>query len=402
MMKNFYQVEIKMFGEFDIIVNGESLLNNLTRLPVIIELLQYMAANYDKEMLPNTIVEDVWPDKEYLDANKALRTYIYRLKKFLSYENSLGIDLKDYIYITNIRGRYTLKVSPDCIFDIRDFEKRSKTIFSAKNSSTIGELLEATSIYKGDFLKNTLYTHWSIPIRNMFLNSYCELNKIILDRYYNNQDYKEVVKYCEQIFEIYDLEENLNLLFLNSLMKDDRTGDALQHYSYITSKMYNELNIKPSVELKQIYAELKKPAEEDCILEELEDIPNSMQDIIAKKFPRTIKKYKLDSTRHKSAMGIINLKNNEPIYSESFNDVFNEIQDFLEIILLKDYYATIFDDVLIFYIRDEKEDFIELITEQLKKFIMINFSTMRIDLKVNLISPEDKNKDVIQKSFANI
>ncbi len=398
MAEKITQLEIKMLGEFDILVDGDSILNQLTRLPIIIELLQYMIANYDKELLPSTIAEDIWPDKDYQDTNKVLRTYIYRLKKFLSGSNSLQLDISEYITVTNIRGRYKLLVAEECNFDIRLFDTKCKNMdYLLKNMESVEELKSIVIIYKGDFLKNTLYTHWAIPLRNLYLDKYCKLTNIILKDYFDNERYKDVIKYCEQIFEIYDLDEASNIYFLKSLMHEERINDALQHYSYITSKMYNELSIKPSPELKEVYNSLKKPDTETTSEEEQPQSEvvamNSVQNLFMKKLPRTMRNYKFD-TAQTMALGLFQIKKigNQSVSQSESNDLYNQLKVFLDIILLKDYsFSVISKDTFVIFLRDIKEDFISVVSDQINNYILKSFNEdITFQFSIRVISPSSK------------
>jgi len=399
-MKKNFQIEVCMFGEFDILINGKSLLSNLTRLPVIIELLQYMVANCNVELLPSKIVEDIWPDREYLDTNKALRTYIYRLKKFLAGDNILGENISQHIMITNARGRYKLVISEQCSFDIWDFEniykKTSAGVECAEDGKKIERIVE---IYKGDFLQNTLYTHWSIPIRNMYLDQFCDINKCVTEFYYNEKLFKSAIKYCEQVFEIYDLDEEVNIYFLKSLIEEERVGSAFQHYTYITAKMYNELNIKPSRELLEVYNILKNPVEALNIKEEEpeEDEASIVHSLLLKQIPRTIKGYKLNNNKHKAVIGMFNITPKKTATNEELLEVMDKIKSCLDIILLKNYNFTVFgNNVMIFYIRDEKENFIKFVTEQINNFIKLNFeNNYFVEFQINIMPPRKKNDDVI-------
>jgi len=144
-----YKLEIKMLGEFDILVNDKSILNQLTRLPIIIELLQYMIAHYDKDLQSSIIADDIWPDKDYQDTNKVLRTYIYRLKRFLAGANTLSLDISEYIFVDNVRGRYKLVISEDVIFDIRLFDNQSKKVeLMPDGAAKVNFIKEVIAIYK--------------------------------------------------------------------------------------------------------------------------------------------------------------------------------------------------------------------------------------------------------------
>ena len=45
---------------------------------------------------------------------------------------------------------------------------------------------------------------------------------------------------------------------LEALFKSNKANQALNHYNYVTSRFYTEMNMKPSEKMKEIYQKVQK------------------------------------------------------------------------------------------------------------------------------------------------
>lgn len=394
------KIEIKMFHEFDILVDDKSIFYSITRLPVIIELLQYMLSNYNNELSPNKIAEDIWPEKEYFDSKKVLRTYIYRLKLFLSGSNPLNTDISKHIIISNIKGRYKLTLSDNCTFDVKTFYEEYKKIELTLNDiQDINLLKNLLSLYKGHFLPNIVNTHWDIPIRNLYLDIFCKLSNTILSYYYLNSNFKDLIKTCELIFEIYDLDEQSNVLFLNSLIAEERISDALHHYSYITSKMYNELDVRPTEDLKQIYIKLKKPMNTTKLqLKKANPQSNiNPRNIFWRKFSYMTKRRNYKDIKVMT-VAIVRFykKNDENIQHNESLTINESIKYILDNVFDKKYTFTFLNAQMgVLILNDVKQNFVNLIPKMIydawdKNNNILN-SDILIEVNLKSISPTEKS-----------
>ena len=58
------KIEISVLGGFDLKIGEVSLLDH-HRSRKLLELLKYFITNRNKRLLPEIIMEDLWPDEEY-------------------------------------------------------------------------------------------------------------------------------------------------------------------------------------------------------------------------------------------------------------------------------------------------------------------------------------------------
>jgi len=71
----------------------------------------------------------------------------------------------------------------------------------------------------------------------------------------------EIIELCEKAFLVEPFEEELHLIYLETLIKTGNTKKALSHYEHITGSMYRELGIKPSNRIRELYYRIKSDLE---------------------------------------------------------------------------------------------------------------------------------------------
>lgn len=114
---------IKTFGNFDIIYDGQSLIEEQSRQYRLYRLFQYFISYRNKRLLPESIIDDLFQDNQSADLKSVLRTQIFRLRKIIKNIIPEGGDDEDYICINFTNGYYVLKTGRNLILDIDEFEK---------------------------------------------------------------------------------------------------------------------------------------------------------------------------------------------------------------------------------------------------------------------------------------
>lgn len=282
--------KINTLGEFDILYEDTSLLESGGNPNRTMRLFKYFLANRDRKVLPENIIEDLWYDNDFVEPKNVLRTQISRLRKMF-YD---GKNKRHFFTIENKSGYYIFKILDNCFLDIEEFEKLiNQGIFLSYNEVDNGmELLEkGIKLYKGDFLGELEEDEWIIPIRNrmnrLYLKGLYTYIEILKERNMN----REIVNICESTIEHDPYGESLHIYFIEALLKIGQKRYALSHYEYITSRMYNNLGITPSLKMKQLYKKLqsydgdiKKPIDIGGLDEELEEGGNKAGALICEPF----------------------------------------------------------------------------------------------------------------------
>ena len=149
-------IEIVTFGDFDIKVDGQSVLKKSNRANKSLELLKYFITYRNKNLIPETIINDLWPDADLVDPKNVLRTQIFRWRKIIE---EMGFTQNgDYACCLDIafeNGFYVFSPGDYCIIDADSFEqdiKKADFMRSRDQDKAIEIYMKVIDLYKGEYL----------------------------------------------------------------------------------------------------------------------------------------------------------------------------------------------------------------------------------------------------------
>ncbi|MCL2060664.1 MAG: hypothetical protein FWH01_16695 [Oscillospiraceae bacterium] len=133
-MPNIKKIYFRLFGTFDVVVNKKSVLTKGVRQQGFNKLFIFFLLNHDRVFEINTLIDKVWPNKDYHDNNSIMRTQIFRLKRQLT-ELVPALDFKlDFTH-----GGYCFTYDPkNVVMDTDVFESLCAKIFSSKQAGAAG------------------------------------------------------------------------------------------------------------------------------------------------------------------------------------------------------------------------------------------------------------------------
>ena len=248
-------MEIHTFGKFYVKCGDRIVSEHANKSYKLWKLFKYLLTNRDKNILPEVIMDTLWPEKNYSDPKKALRTAIYRLRKLLHENNAKYSD--NIVYSQDC---YRWSLAGDYWLDADEFEmlcKQGQDLAASDPEKAIEVYLEAIALYKGDYLPECAYDEWAHPARSYYRHIYLQGALELLKLLHNKQRYHAIIKICESVFALELFEEDFHIYFIDALLALGKIKEAKSHYGYITSLFYRELGIKPSLAMKNVYQRLK-------------------------------------------------------------------------------------------------------------------------------------------------
>ncbi|KUO64338.1 MAG: hypothetical protein APF84_09885 [Gracilibacter sp. BRH_c7a] len=248
---NSTKLEIFTFGRFLVKRGDKALSEDANRSYKLWELFKYLVTNRGKCILPEVIFENLWPDKDYNDSKRALRTLVYRLRLLLDKDSTSNNNC-----IMFSHGGYIWRPDSEAWLDldeIEDLYKKAQEVRDSNPTEAMKVYKEAITLYKGDFLPESSYSEWVIPTRNHFQHLYIKCVNELLELLEEQSLYSEIVDICESVFIVEPYEEDFHLYYMEALVKEKKVKQARSHYEYITAALYRELGVKPSPEMREIY-----------------------------------------------------------------------------------------------------------------------------------------------------
>jgi DNA-binding SARP family transcriptional activator len=107
------------------------------------------------------LLEILWPETDPEIASNRLKAVMHHLRKALSPDDSGSI-----LYINYHNGCYELSPEAHIWVDVSVFEERQKRARKLELGGHLNEAislyLEATNLYRGDFLEEDRYEEWTL------------------------------------------------------------------------------------------------------------------------------------------------------------------------------------------------------------------------------------------------
>lgn len=243
---------ISTLGNFHVIRNENDLTGSLDKSLKVWELFKYLLTFREDLILPEKIVEALWPEADYIDPKRTLRALVFRLRKALRLEECADSDC----LIISSRGCYKFEPKNYCVIDVVVFENLFRNAYEISKddpNKAIELFKQVISMYKGDYLSETYGHDWLIPprnyYRNMFLQSVYEASELLKEQ----KRFQEILSVCESALKHELFEEELHYNYIEALAGSGKLKQARNHYEYVTQVFERELGVKPSDSLTRLY-----------------------------------------------------------------------------------------------------------------------------------------------------
>lgn len=266
-------VAVTLLGGFTIDVNGTVFTDEVNRSQKLWNVLCYLIVHRERNVPQAEFIEQFWPDENSSNPVNALKTLLYRVRAML--EPLFGPDLDP---IVSQRGSYSWNRSIVCDVDTDRFEALCQRAQDARLSDEkrLAVYREADRLYRGDFLPKLSGSLWTIPLSAHFRSLYLKMVKdyaALLDAL---EAFEEMTAVCTRASTIEQLDEEIHILIVRSLLRQGKDSAALAHYEAATDLLYRNLGVRPSEELRALYTEIMSV--EKGLETDLEVIQNDLRE----------------------------------------------------------------------------------------------------------------------------
>jgi two-component SAPR family response regulator len=259
-----YTLRIYTLGHFKVVANSEVVSDKARRSSKLWELFKYLLTNRGNPVPVENIIDSLWPDSDYCDQNAALHTLAHRMRGLLKEEFKDG---REPLSLDVSQGCYCMKVHDNCWIDTSEFASyTSKAVEQSRKDpdSAIDLYRHAISLYKGEYLPEYASRKWVLPAKRHYRHMYLQnlLGKMKL--YMDSGNHEATCVLCEKAFQVEQFMEveSLHIYYMDALLRSGSTQEALCHYDFLTSSLYQEFGTKPSAAMRDLYRRMKPGADQ--------------------------------------------------------------------------------------------------------------------------------------------
>lgn len=246
-------VKINMLGEFSINYGDKAINDSTSRSKKLWMIFEYLMAFRDREISQNELIELLWPDDEIENPANTLKTLIYRVRSMLDELDYPGGGKTMLIYR---RGSCSWNQDIESVIDVDIFEEKLKQAHVTEGPARLDDLLEAISLYKGDFLPKAALEPWAVPLSTYYHTKYLTAVKEAVLMLVGDSRYDDVISVCQKATVVDPYDEELHYWLILSLYNTGEKQQALKHYEYVTDMFFSRFGVTPTDRLTNLYKEI--------------------------------------------------------------------------------------------------------------------------------------------------
>lgn len=248
------KVQVRMFGEFSITVNGNTLTHLKGTTKRVWMLIQYLLAHRFQTVPIETIVNDLWKFKPCGDPKNALKNLVYRARMLL--KDLSGSRLYEFILFEN--GTYRWNNRYSCEMDSEQFMEycRRGSDLSRDDQERLESYKQAIRLYTGMFLQKSASANWAVLMAAQYAKVYQECVEKCCGILFGLRRFQQAAEICRAALKYLPYELSLHRLLLQSYVKAGMRSEAFQHYRYVKDLFYREFCIDVSSSLLPFYRQL--------------------------------------------------------------------------------------------------------------------------------------------------
>lgn len=256
-----------MLGNFAITANGKRITELSKKPSKVWRLIQYLVAHRNRAIAQEELLEIFCSDEARGNSGSVLRTMVYRARAVL---DESGLECAHEI-IHAKSGCYSWNNNIECTTDIEELEELTKKAAACSSEDEkLPLLLQATSLYKGDFLQGSSGDMWAVPLtryyRGLYTNAAHEALKMLIER----ERLAEAEELATKALAIDPFDEDFIICYLRILIAQKKNSEALDVYKKMEAMFYDELGVDFSEELHILYDEIAQAeAPDDAPLQEV-------------------------------------------------------------------------------------------------------------------------------------
>ena len=372
------KLRIKLFNYVDVQCNGQSIFKEKQLTAKLKSLLQYFIINKGIICKPEKIIEELWPENEYIERKKVLQTYVHRLRNAIAKDNSFGYDFSGYITIINNKGNYQMEVSDNVELDTDIFIALTKKVQSISEYDELMNIAEEMNgIYDGHYLRDSHHEQMILRQQNYYLQAYCAAMSNILSKLEEMGKDSDVIRLCEKFFTVEDLDDSINIIFLKALIRTQQSTYAVRHYNYIDKKMMETFDVHPSEEMTNLYLSLKEAqggvhaqAKDTSMMDE-----SRLKDIIGGMISERLKE---NNVKYSFAMIRIIVDPSVKVADEMIEHTL------IGALRKNDMFTQISPNTAMALLYEAKEEFFENIKQRIIDFVEEHYGDVRAKVEINI------------------
>ncbi|MBQ9733131.1 MAG: hypothetical protein IJV74_02725 [Clostridia bacterium] len=257
------EMQLNILGEFDIRVGGKTRAGAIKQSSKQKSILCYLILHRDRAVSQAELTDVFYEDENQSNPAGALKMQILRIRNI--FDTVLELPVKPII---SRRGSYQWNPELKCTVDMEEFERFCDEAErpGLSDEERIPLYRAAVETYKGDPVLDKDSLLWSKALSSRIHGRYIAAVEKFAQLLEACGEFEEMESVCKKTLEADVTNEALHIMLIRALLRQKKHAEARKHYKNTVDILYQELAVRPSDELRALYAkctEEEMPQEED-------------------------------------------------------------------------------------------------------------------------------------------
>lgn len=250
-------LKVTMLGSFRI-SKGESFVddhsNRMRKVWLLLAYLIYSRENRTTQDSYLTLLRGAKSSEEIDDPSGRLKALFYRVRTML---DGIYPDAGHELIIRK-HGTYAFNTDIPIEVDVEQFDALCTAAAAAQNSEKLPLLLQALSIYKGDFLPKLSSEPWAMPISAYYHQLYLDCALQALSLLEEDRRFADVIAICQQALQIEPYSEELYQYLMRAHLALEDRAKVQSVYEQMSELLFDTFGVMPSDESRQLYRDASR------------------------------------------------------------------------------------------------------------------------------------------------
>lgn len=245
-------LQVNMLGTFSLTLGDKHINCDINRSKRVWLLLAYLIYNRRRVVPQSELIDLLWnDDTDSANPAGALKTALHRVRSTLDLlEPNAGHEMIIYG-----KGGYSWNPDITVNLDTEQFESLCTGALVNEVDGGIERLLNAVSLYHGEFLNKISSDTWTLPIAAYFSNLYNKTLQKLLPLLYEAERYNDAALICREALLIDPYQEFIYQHLMKNLLALDNRQEAIAVYEELSKLLFANFSVVPAPESRELYRE---------------------------------------------------------------------------------------------------------------------------------------------------
>ena len=267
-----HSIRMNILGGFDFMIDGKSVSALNGHAAKLRSILAYLILHRDRAVSHTELIETFYADENQSNPAGALKMQIMRIRNAITPLLDEG-----EAPIVSRRGSYQWNPDLKCTVDSEDFEWLCHSAEQVMLPTDERLLLykQVLSLYAGEVdLENSLF--WASTLNAKYHRKYISAAENYAALLGECNEHTQMEEVCLTAIEHDPTNEALHILLIRSLLAQKKHPEARKYYHSAVNLLYQELGVRPSQELSDLYAQCE--SDENPLELDLSSVMVTMRD----------------------------------------------------------------------------------------------------------------------------